>query len=82
VNKREEDRCGNVARSGRDRGWQVAGSLAVFPIWVYYSSQIFLFGAELTKAYAEQYGSRIVPAENARFISECDPARRETGQAG
>jgi len=29
-----------------------AGSLAAILIWLYYSAQIFLFGAELTKAYA------------------------------
>ncbi len=34
-----------------------AGALAVVLLWVYYSSQIFLLGAEFTRAYAEQYGS-------------------------
>jgi membrane protein len=29
-----------------------AGSLVVFLAWVYYSSQIFLFGAEVTRAYS------------------------------
>src|SRR5262249_24856263 len=42
-----------------------AGSLAVILIWLYYSAQIFLFGAEFTKVFAANYGSRIVPAENA-----------------
>ena len=34
-----------------------AGALAVVLLWVYYSSQIFLLGAEFTRAYAEQHGS-------------------------
>jgi membrane protein len=34
-----------------------AGTLAVILIWVYYSVQIFLFGAELAKAYADHAGS-------------------------
>ena len=34
-----------------------AGALAVVLLWVYYSSQIFLLGAEFTRAYAEKYGS-------------------------
>ena len=34
-----------------------AGALAVVLLWVYYSSQIFLLGAEFTRAYAERYGS-------------------------
>jgi membrane protein len=54
-----------------------AGSLAVLLIWLYYSAQIFLFGAEFTKAYANQYGSRIVPAENAVPVTE--EARAEQG---
>jgi len=35
-----------------------AASLAIFLIWVYYSAQILLFGAELTHAYANKCGSR------------------------
>jgi membrane protein len=31
-----------------------AGSLIVFLLWVYYSVQIFLFGAEITKAFTER----------------------------
>jgi membrane protein len=35
-----------------------AASLAIFLIWIYYSAQILLFGAELTHVYAMKYGSR------------------------
>ncbi|WP_157212083.1 YhjD/YihY/BrkB family envelope integrity protein [Desulfomonile tiedjei] len=35
-----------------------AGSLVVLILWVYYSAQVFFFGAELTKVYAMRYGSR------------------------
>jgi membrane protein len=38
-----------------------AGALAVILVWVYYSSQIFLLGAEFTRAFAEQHGSRASP---------------------
>ena len=34
-----------------------AGSLLVVLVWVYYSAQIFLYGAEFTKVYATRYGS-------------------------
>ncbi|MGH8220962.1 MAG: YihY/virulence factor BrkB family protein, partial [Steroidobacteraceae bacterium] len=34
-----------------------AGSLLVVLVWVYYSAQIFLYGAEFTKIYARRYGS-------------------------
>jgi membrane protein len=35
-----------------------AGALIVLLLWVYYSAQIFLLGAEFTKAYANRHGSR------------------------
>lgn len=35
-----------------------AGSVIVVLLWVYYSAQVFLFGAELTRGYACQFGSR------------------------
>lgn len=37
-----------------------AGPLFALLIWLYYSAQIFLFGAELTWAYAQIYGSQRV----------------------
>ena len=35
-----------------------AGSLVAFVVWVYYSAQIFFFGAVFTKVYADTVGSR------------------------
>ncbi len=35
-----------------------AGSVILVLVWVYYSAQIFLLGAEFTKVYAHTYGSR------------------------
>lgn len=34
-----------------------AGGLIALLIWVYYSAQVFLLGAEFTKVYSEHYGS-------------------------
>ena len=34
-----------------------AGGLLVLLLWVYYSAQIFLIGAEFTKVYSSRYGS-------------------------
>lgn len=41
-----------IAKSALASGFGAAGSLAVLLAWVYYSAQIFLFGAEFTWAYA------------------------------
>jgi membrane protein len=38
-----------------------AGSLVLLLLWIYYSAQILLFGAEFTQVYANQLGSKIVP---------------------
>lgn len=35
-----------------------AGALMVLLLWVYYSVQTFLLGAELTKAFANRHGSK------------------------
>ncbi len=43
-----------------------AGSLVVILIWVYYASQIFLFGAEFTAVYAESRGTQPSPTPHAQ----------------
>lgn len=43
----------NVASS-----YGAAGALVIVLVWVYYSTQVFLLGAEFTRAYAFTYGSR------------------------
>ena len=40
-----------------------ASSLVVLLLWIYFSAQIFLFGAEFTRAYANRFGSKIRPVE-------------------
>jgi membrane protein len=35
-----------------------AGSVVVILIWVYYSAQIILLGAEFTRAYVDEFGGR------------------------
>ena len=47
-----------------------AGSLVVVLLWIYYSTQILFFGAELTQVYARRYGSNIVPDEHAVQVRE------------
>ena len=43
-----------------------AGSLVVILIWVYYASQIFLFGAEFTAVYAESREPQGAPVPHAQ----------------
>jgi membrane protein len=52
-------------------------SVIIVLVWVYYSAQIFFFGAEFTQVYTNKYGSRVVPDENAQFTTE--EARAQQG---
>jgi membrane protein len=52
-----------------------AGSLVIVLVWIYYSAQIFFFGAEFTQVYTNKYGSRVQPAANAEFVNEEDRAQ-------
>lgn len=47
-----------LGRSGVVSDFGTAGSLVVLLLWVYYSAQIFLLGAEFTWVYANTFGSR------------------------
>ena len=53
-----------------------AGSFVVLLVWIYYSAQILLFGAEFTQVYARRYGSRIRPAEDAVWVEDEAPAKQ------
>jgi membrane protein len=47
-----------IGRSAVASAFGAAGSLVVVMVWVYYSAQIFLLGAEFTWVYAHSHGSR------------------------
>ena len=46
-----------IGSSGIASTYGAAGSLIVLLLWVYYSVQIFLLGAEFTKVFANRHGS-------------------------
>ncbi|MEO9102153.1 MAG: YihY/virulence factor BrkB family protein, partial [Burkholderiaceae bacterium] len=48
-----------IGKSGTTETFAAAGSIVVLLIWVYYAAQIFLLGAEFTKVYANDRGSRV-----------------------
>jgi membrane protein len=47
-----------MGRTGVTSPFGAAGSLVAVLVWVYYSAQIFLYGAEFTWVYAHRFGSR------------------------
>ncbi|MET0517119.1 MAG: YihY/virulence factor BrkB family protein, partial [Nitrospiraceae bacterium] len=54
-----------LGKSDVGSAYGAAGSLVILLVWVYYSAQILLFGAEFTQVYANAVGSRIVPSKDA-----------------
>ena len=48
-----------LGKSGVNESFAAAGSLVVLLAWVYYAAQIFLLGAEFTKVYADDRGSKV-----------------------
>jgi membrane protein len=53
-----------------------AGSLITLLLWVYYSSQILLFGAEFTQVYADQTGRAIEPDDYAVHVKTTEVENR------
>ncbi|WP_437191318.1 YihY/virulence factor BrkB family protein [Planctomicrobium sp. SH527] len=68
-----------LGRAGITSAYGAAGSFAALLVWLYYASQIFLFGAELTRAYANRLGSRIEPKEHAEAVTA--EARAQQGMS-
>ena len=54
-----------LASGGAGSAYGAASSLITLLLWVYYSSQILLFGAEFTQVYASRAGREIKPDEHA-----------------
>ena len=66
---------------GQSALWQSYGqgarSLVALLVWVYYSAQILVFGAEFTKTYTRRLGAGATPTEVAVPVTE--EARAEQG---
>jgi membrane protein len=67
-----------LGSSGVTSIYGAAGSLITVLLWVYYSSLIFLFGAEFTEVYANTYGSGVVPTQNAESIAAAAESDRQS----
>ncbi len=66
-----------IGKSSVASGFGAAGSLVVLLVWIYYSTQIFLLGAEFTWVYANLHGSR--RRKDDVKVSPVVPARSDPG---
>jgi membrane protein len=62
-----------IAHAGVDSNFGAAGTLVLVIVWVYYSAQVFFFGAELTKEFALRHGSK--QAEKRRLRKPLEEMR-------
>src|ERR1700730_1281018 len=53
-----------LGKSSFNSAYGATGSLVVLLLWIYYSAQIFLLGAEFTRVVTYKYGSRRSSARN------------------
>jgi membrane protein len=54
-----------LGRASVSSAYGAAGSLVVLVIWVYYTAQILLFGAEFTQVYARRQKGHVEPSNQA-----------------
>jgi len=61
-----------------------ASSLITLLLWIYYSAQILLFGAEFTQVYTHAYGSLVKPEDHAVRVKrvEIEVPEPQTNQDG
>jgi membrane protein len=59
-----------------------AGSLIVLLVWVFYSSLILFFGAELTQAWMAWKGTPIRPSKHAVWADDCKPGEEREERKG
>jgi membrane protein len=68
-----------VGQSNVTSSHGAAGALIVLLLWIYYTAQIFLLGAEFTHAFAKRHGSHAggdaADEERAAMIGGCTAAR-------
>ena len=57
-----------LGKSNVGSSYGAAGSLVLVLVWVYYSVQILLYGAEFTQVYANLMGQHIQPTEEAKVV--------------
>jgi membrane protein len=71
-----------VGKTSVASSYAAAGSVIVLLVWVYYSAQIFLLGAEFTWVFANEHGSHAGPVAQAAapLAGDSEHPREMSGQ--
>ena len=59
-----------LGRTSLGSAYGAAGSFVVVLLWVYYSTEILLFGAASIRVYADEQGRKIQPAAYAKLVEK------------
>lgn len=65
-----------LGKSATASSYGAAGSVVVLMLWVYYTSQVVLLGAEFTRVFTRRNRSRPQPQEFAERATKPDPGAR------
>jgi membrane protein len=68
-----------LTRSSVTSTYGAAGTFVVVLLWVYYSAQIFLFGAEFTRVFARWRGKQIQPSSYAYHVDKSGYSEKSQG---
>lgn len=73
-----------IGKTGVASGFGAAGSIVIVLVWVYYSAQIFLMGAEFTWVYARVFGSmrHLTPDPVDEHAPDLPARHEDTADAG
>jgi membrane protein len=71
-----------LEEAGMVSAYGAAGSVVALVVWIYYSTQILFFGAELTQAHAKMSGATIEPTKNAIAAPRPSSARSSAPPRG
>ncbi|HEY5915809.1 MAG TPA: YihY/virulence factor BrkB family protein [Chryseolinea sp.] len=69
-----------LGNSSFSSAYGAAGSLVIILVWIYYSTIIVLFGAELTSVYTEVIGERIKPSDTAVKVQQVELEKNENNE--
>ena len=69
-----------LGNSSFSSAYGAAGSTVIILLWVYYSTVIVLFGAELTSVYTEECGTRITPYDTAVKVQQVEVEKNENNE--
>lgn len=61
-----------LGRTSYSSIYGAAGSIVLLLVWIFYSAQVFFFGAEFTQIYSNRYGSGMRPSDQAVRIRDSD----------